>query len=141
MPTSGSCHLGSHAQAANSDERDADVQTSLLNKYTFQPATVSQRAALLFQDWWLWEIASALIAVLAITVIIVILVVFDQDSLPDWPALFTVRLIPNLESSLLLKRCIDKLSHLILCHNSEAFHHVRCWGIDIAVEMVVVSSG
>ena len=141
MPASGSSHLDGHAQIANPDERDANSQTPLLKRFVPKPATASKRVSLLFQDWWLWEIVSAIVAVLAILVIIVILVAFDQSSLPDWPSVFTVRSIYILYSSILLKNCIDKLSHLFLCRNSEAFHHVGGWGLDLAVQMVMVPPG
>lgn len=134
MPTSGSSHLDGHAQ-------DADSQTPLLKKSLNKSATVSKKVILLFQNWWLWEIVSAITAVLAIIVIIVILVVFNQSSLPDWPSVFTVRSICYLNSSIMLKTCVDKLSHLLLCHNSEAFHYVGCWSLDLAIEMVMVPPG
>lgn len=111
MPTSGSSHLDGHAQ-------DADSQTPLLKKSLNKSATVSKKVILLFQNWWLWEIVSAITAVLAIIVIIVILVVFNQSSLPDWPSVFTVRSICYLNSNIMLKTCVDKLSHILLCHNS-----------------------
>lgn len=74
-----------------SDEHDADFRTPLLAKSLPRPASITQRIALLLQDWWLWELASASVAVLATTAIIVILVLYDGSSLPDWPSVFTVR--------------------------------------------------
>lgn len=134
MPTSGSSHLDGHAQ-------DADSQTPLLKRSLHKSATVSRRVALLFQNWWLWEIISAATAVLAIMVIVIILIVFDQSSLPDWPSVFTVRSIYILNCTLLLKTCVDKLSHFPLCNNREAFHHVGCWCLDLTIEMVMVPPG
>ncbi|KAL9138393.1 MAG: hypothetical protein Q9175_000376 [Cornicularia normoerica] len=64
MPTSGSSHLDGHAQ-------DANAQTPLLKKPLHKSATVSKRVALLFQDWWLWEVVSAITAVLAIIVTLI----------------------------------------------------------------------
>ncbi len=142
MPASGSSHLDGHAQNADPDERDADSQTPLLKRFVHKPPpTVLKRVSLLFQNWWMWEIVSAIVAVLAIVVIIVILVGFDQSSLPDWPSIFTVRSICILYSNILLKIGVDKLSHLLLCRNSEAFHHVGGWSLDLAVQMVMVPPG
>ena len=134
MPTSGSSHIDDHAQ-------DTDSQTPLLKGSLPKSATVARRISLLFQNWWLWEIISATTAVLAIMVIVIILVVFDQSSLPDWPSVLTVRSIHVLNSTLLLKNCVDKLSHLLLCNNSKAVHHVGCWCLDLAIEMVMVPPG
>lgn len=141
MPTSGSSHLDGRAQDANLDERDADSQTPLLKRSLAKPATVSKRVSLLFQNWWLWEFVSSIVAVLAILVIIVILVVFDQSSLPDWPSVFTVRSIHMHYPYIPLKVCVDKFGHLLLCRNSETFHHVGCWSLDLAIQMVVVPPG
>lgn len=84
-----------HSHGANgnaqSDEHNADSRTPLLTKPLPKPALITQRIALLFQDWWLWELASASVAVLATTAIIVILILYDESSLPDWPSVFTVR--------------------------------------------------
>ena len=134
MSTSGSSHLDDHAQ----DERDANSRTPLLKRSLPEPTNVSKRTALLFQDWWLWEIVSATTAVLAIAVIIVVLVIFDQSSLPDWPSVFTVRSVPIIYPNLLLKTCADKFGHLLLCRNSKAFHYLCRWSLDLAVEMVMV---
>lgn len=134
MPTSGSTHLDGPTQ-------DADSRTPLLKKSLHKSATVSKRVALLFQNWWLWEILSATTAVIAINVIVIILVCFDQSSLPDWPSAFTVGPINILTSTLLLKTCLDKLGHLILCDSSEAFHYVGCWSLDFAIKMVMVPPG
>ncbi len=141
MPASGSSHLDGHAQNADPDERDADSRTPLLKRSVPKPPTALKEVSLLFQNWWMWEIVSAIVAVLAIVVIIVILVGFDQSSLPDWPSVFTVRSICILYSNILLKSCVDKLSHLLLCRNSEAFHHVSGWSLNLAVQMVMVPPG
>ena len=71
--------------------QEVDSQTPLLKKGLPKPSSISQKISLLLQDWWLWEILSALIAILATSAIIVILVLFDSSSLPDWPSVFTVR--------------------------------------------------
>ncbi len=85
-----------HSNGANrsprSDEHNADSRTPLLIKSVPKPASISQRIALLLQDWWLWELASVSIALLATIAIIVILALYDGSSLPDWPSVFTVRM-------------------------------------------------
>ncbi len=142
MPTAG--HLDGHNQDPNPDERDTDPQTPLLllKKPLPKPTSMSKRMALLFHNWWLWEIVSAGIAVLAVTVVIAILVVFDQSSLPDWPSIFTVRSIYiSISNLLLIFRFVDKFGHILLCHNSEIVHHFGCWSLNIAIEMVVVPPG
>ncbi len=73
------------------DEHTADSRTPLLTKSHSKPASITRRIALLLQDWWLWELASASVAILASTAIVVILVLYDGSSLPDWPSVFTVR--------------------------------------------------
>ena len=77
--------------SANPKNQDLDSQTPLLRKALPKPASVKNKIALLLQDWWLWEILSALTAILATTAIILILVIYDSSSLPDWPSVFTVR--------------------------------------------------
>ena len=141
MPATGSSHLDGHAQNADPDERDADSQTPLLKRIVLKPPTALKRVSLLFQNWWMWEIVSAIVAVLAIIVIIVILVGFDQSSLPDWPSVFTVGTIYIIFPNEMLRTCVDKLSHLLLCRDSEAFHHVGGWSLDLAVQMVMVPPG
>ena len=83
--------LSTMPQGSHTNEQDANSQTPLLKRPLPKPATLLARITLLFQNWWLWEIISAITAVLAFTVIIVILAIFDQSSLPDWPSVFTVR--------------------------------------------------
>ena len=134
MPFSGSRRPDGHAQ-------EADAQTPLLRKSLQKSAAVSTKIALLLQDWWLWEILSAITAVVAIIVIIIILVLFDQSSLPDWPSVFTVRFSNILHPNRPLKIGLDKLGHLLLWHNSEAFPHVGCRSLNLAIEMAVVSPG
>lgn len=70
---------------------DVDPRTPLLKRVMPKPALLSHKISLLLQDWWLWEILSAIVAILATTVIILILVLYDNSSLPDWPSVFTVR--------------------------------------------------
>lgn len=82
------------SRAAHHDDghnQDDDFRTPLLKKGMPKPAVVSNRISLLLQDWWLWEILSAIVAVLATSAIVVILVLYDNSSLPDWPSVFTVR--------------------------------------------------
>lgn len=134
MPFSGSRRPDGRAQ-------EADAQTPLLRKSLQKSAAVSTKIALLLQDWWLWEILSAITGLVAIIVIIVILVLFDQSSLPDWPSVFTVRSTNILHPNRPLKIGLDKLSHLLLWHNSEAFPHVGYRGLNLAIEMAVVSPG
>lgn len=86
MPTAGDSYQDSYREG-----QDVDSQTPLLKGSIPKPTATSKRIALLFQNWWLWEIVSAGTAVLAVVVIIIILVIFDQSSLPDWPSVFTVR--------------------------------------------------
>lgn len=76
---------------AMSHAQDVDSGTPLLKQSVPRPASLSRKLSLLLQDWWLWEILSALTALISSTVIIVILVIFDSSSLPDWPSVFTVR--------------------------------------------------
>ena len=80
--------------AMSDDAQDVDFRTPLLKQSVPRPASVSRKISLLLQDWWLWEILSALTALISSTVIIVILVIFDSSSLPDWPSVFTVRWMP-----------------------------------------------
>ena len=79
---------------AMSNSQDADSRTPLLKQSVPEPASLSPKISLLLQDWWLWEILSALTALISSTIIIVILVIFDASSLPDWPSVFTVRCMP-----------------------------------------------
>ena len=74
-----------------SDEHDGNSQTPLLKKPKRQARLASTKVSLLLQDWWLWELLSALLAILSTTAIIVILVRYDGSSLPDWPSVLTVR--------------------------------------------------
>ena len=141
MRTAGGSCLDGHIQDANLDERDAHSQTPLLRGSATRSTSVLKRTCLFFQDWWLWELVSAGLAVLAVIVIINILVVFDQSSLPDWPSVFTVRSIFILDANLRLKSCVDKFSHLLPCNDSEDFHYVGCWSLNIAIKMVMVPSG
>lgn len=138
MPTVVCSHLDGHAREADSYDRNVDSQIPLLKKPIPEPAAASKRIALLVQDWWLWEIVSALTAATAIAVIVTVLVAFDQSSLPDWPSAFTVRSIYVPDSDALLKDSVDKLGHLLLRRNREAFYHVISWSLDLAIEMVVV---
>ena len=79
------------AISAMSDAQGVDSRTPLLKQSVPRPASLSRKISLLLQDWWLWEILSALTALISSTVIIAILVIFDSSSLPDWPSVFTVR--------------------------------------------------
>ncbi|KAK0507926.1 hypothetical protein JMJ35_009815 [Cladonia borealis] len=72
------------------DAQDVDSRTPLLKQSVPRPASLSRKISSLLQDWWLWEILSALTALISSTVIIVILVIFDSSSLPDWPSVFTI---------------------------------------------------
>ena len=134
MPFSGSRRPDGRAE-------EADAQTPLLRKSFQKSAAASTKLALLLQDWWLWEILSAITAVIATMVIIVILILFDRSSLPDWPSVFTVRSTNILHPNRPLKVGLDKLSHLLLWHNSEAFPHVGCRSLNLPIEMAVVSPG
>ena len=141
MPTAGGSHLDGHIREANLDEQDTDSHTPLLRGSHIEPIPASKNIPLLFQNWWLWEILSAGTAVVAIIVIIIILAVFNQSSLPDWPFVFTVRSTYLLSIDLLLRSCVDKLSHLLVCNSSETFNYVGCWSLDITIEMVMVPPG
>ena len=79
---------------AMSNTQDEDSRTPLLKQSIPRTASLSRKISLLLQDWWLWEILSALTALISSTVIIVILVIFDSSSLPDWPSVFTVGCMP-----------------------------------------------
>ena len=140
MSTGGGRDLDDPNQDANLDERDVDSHTPLLRKSLTTPISASKRLLLLFPNWWLWEILSASTAVTAIAAITIILVAFNQSALPDWPTVFTVRSYHNFAFNLPLKSCVDKFSHLFVCDSSEAFYHVGRWSLDIAIEMVMVSS-
>lgn len=74
-----------------SNERNAHCRTPLLINAGARQASIKQRIVLLLQDWWLWELLSALIALFATVAIITILVLYDGSPLPDWPSAFTVR--------------------------------------------------
>lgn len=76
--------------SANPEGQGVDVRTPLLKHGVPEAASLPRKIALLFQDWWLWEILSALIAILSSTLIVVILIIFDSSALPDWPSVFTV---------------------------------------------------
>lgn len=104
MPTAGLDGLDGHGQNAIRDDRDVDSRTPLLKNSLPTPTLVSQKTALLFQNWWLWEILSAGTAVSAIILIIAILILFDQSSLPDWPSVFTVDFSASLILHLLLRQ-------------------------------------
>ena len=66
MPTAGDSYQDSYREG-----RDVDCQTPLLKGSVPKPTATSKRIALLFQNWWLWEIVSAGTAVLAVVVIII----------------------------------------------------------------------
>lgn len=84
-------HLNGFLQARSDHyPDDVNAHTPLLTKSLPKSASLSRKISLLLQDWWLWEILSALVAILATTAIIVILVLFDGSSLPDWPNAITV---------------------------------------------------
>ncbi len=78
------------AQDGSHYNRDVDSQTLLLQKELPKSASIARQVSLLLQDWWLWEILSAITAILATTAIIFVLVLYDRSSLPDWPSVFTV---------------------------------------------------
>ena len=80
-----------HMNGIMSNPQDVDSRTPLLKQSFQKPPSLSHKLSLLLQDWWLWEILSALTALISSTVIIVILILFDSSSLPDWPSVFTVR--------------------------------------------------
>lgn len=79
------CGLGSH---------ESDAQTPLLKSSLTSRRSISRELTLLFQDWFLWEILSALIAILAVGLVVAILAVYDSRSLPDWPSVLTVGFSP-----------------------------------------------
>ena len=72
-------------------QAEEDARIPLLNGSPFQRNSKPQSVSSLLQDWWLWELLSALVASLATTAIIVILLIYDSSPLPDFPSVFTVR--------------------------------------------------
>lgn len=95
MPSHNSSQVG-HASAEY--EADAHPQTPLLSKSISKTAAIGEKTAVLLQDWWLWELASAVVASLATIAILLILLLYDGSSLPDWPSVFTVRISYHLQS-------------------------------------------
>lgn len=86
------------APSSAENQADAHSQTPLLSKSIPKPASIREKVAVLLQDWWLWELASAVVASLAFIAILLILLLYDGSSLPDWPSVFTVRIPCHLKS-------------------------------------------
>lgn len=122
------------ATSAMSDTQDVDSRTPLLKQSVPRPGSLSRKISLLLQDWWLWEILSALTALISSTAIIVILIIFDSSSLPDWPSVFTVRCILPLQSHRKAERTNqDQFYHFFLCRDHKTCHHLGYRGFDLTV--------
>lgn len=86
------CRMSTNRVDGNVQVRhDVDSRSPLLIKSLPKSSSLSTQISLLLQDWWLWEISSAFVAILATAVIVIILALYDGSSLPDWPSMFTVR--------------------------------------------------
>ncbi|KAL6721585.1 hypothetical protein ACLMJK_000689 [Lecanora helva] len=88
--------MASQESARASDGNEVDYRIPLLNKSRPEPITLSKNISLLLQDWWLWELCSALLATLSTTAIIVVLVRYDGSPLPDWPSVITLNSVISL---------------------------------------------
>lgn len=75
---------------ASDDYDGLDSTTPLLTKTLAQTKSLRQHVAFALQNWFLWEIISAITASIAIAMIVVLLAVYDSSSLPDWPSSLTV---------------------------------------------------
>lgn len=72
------------------DGTDDNPQTPLLKNASSTSHSLSEWLALVFQDWFGWEIISALVALLSLAAIASVLAAYDSSSLPDWPSVITV---------------------------------------------------
>ena len=72
------------------DGQDDGVHTPLLKKASRHTDSLSQKVSLLFQDWFMWELLSAVLALLSLVAIVCVLAAYDSSSLPDWPSVITV---------------------------------------------------
>ena len=77
------------------DGQGDSARTPLLKKAARHTNSFSHRVSLLFQDWFLWEVLSAVLALLSLIAIVGILLAYDASSLPDWPSSITVGFSPS----------------------------------------------
>jgi len=91
MPASDPDGVGHQGDACDVGGSNVDAQTPLLKKTVATSNSLLHAIALSFQDWFSWEILSAITATVAVAAIIIILAVYDESSLPDWPSVFTAR--------------------------------------------------
>ena len=81
--------LAETASASNASDHETSG-TPLLRRSLHAKASSSGKVSLLLQDWWLWELLSAVTATVATSAIVTVFVVFDGSALPDWPSVITV---------------------------------------------------
>jgi len=74
------------------DDTDDNARTPLLKKASSTSHTLSEWMTFSLQDWFGWEILSALTALLSLAAIAAVLAAYDSSSLPDWPSAITVGL-------------------------------------------------
>lgn len=124
---------------SNVEDGNADSGTPLLQRTPPQHCSLSQTMSGLLQDWWLYEILGATLAVSAVLAIGVVLVAYDSSSLPDWPLVFTVRqcFLPSY-TFMLLNPTVDQLGRFSFWYYYEALHGFCCRGSHKPVKMALV---
>ena len=90
MPGGSPTSFAVRANDDNGHNHDDSITTPLLKKTASHTDSLLNQISLLFSDWFLWELLSVFVAVLALVPIVSILAVYDSSSLPDWPSVFTV---------------------------------------------------
>lgn len=109
--------MAGDGDSLHDDDGYADSRTPLLKASPSEHASSAlQKLSSLLADWWLWEILSASLCLLALLVILIILLIYDSSALPDWPSVFTVQHSPS--SSwiwILAEPFLDQFHNLVLC--------------------------
>ena len=128
------------ADAGRDEGEDSPLLPKDLGKWS---SSLISKLGLSFQDWFSWELVSALVALVSVSAIIVVLAIFDNSSLPDWPSIFTVcpnsHFMPPRLSITYAKQ--DQHDSLSLFFHCQVSHYVHCRNMHIAVEVALVQSG
>lgn len=124
--------------ASGRDHEVADVDAPLLQHLDPGKPARSTLTAIktLCQDSFMFELISALLALLSLTVIVSVLACYNESALPDWPSIFTVG--STLSRSSQIPTCVDQYIHILFRHRWSAFHHDYRRCMHFAIEMALV---
>ena len=131
------------SQREGNDDGDicgAEENTPLLKAARLQSKRWTHRITISLQDWFSWEILSALMTTASIAIIITILALFDDSSLPDWPFVFTVRSDTCSSGKIhpTNNNGSGQFCYFIFLHYRKTRHDVGHWIIDFTVKMALV---